>query len=172
MSFVFGIQTFATTYTNSTGYTSSTTYSEKRYIPIAPQCCEVIRRISPQDSEKIIFHGLKHNRLVENGQEIKYKKGLTRKYTEENTILNYKCLVRYSFSEGTGDYKDATVSNYLKELTVDKRNSRGEVEGQTLVGEYEDGSTFGSGAGLTAFVLGTTFAGTGLLVGTILLIVL
>jgi hypothetical protein len=50
------------------------------------------------------------------------KKGFSRQFDESNTLLSYKALVRYSFSESMDGAHEAITENYLKALVVDKRS--------------------------------------------------
>jgi len=162
----------ATTYSNSESYTSSIISHEKRFIPIAPMSSEVVLEVNlfvslpkwPQGDS------YKNSRLIEHGTKTKIAKGLTRQYTKENSILSYKCLVSYSFTEDTNNLKEATVENYLKELIVDKRKAkRGEVQGQTLVQQAEDGTKWGSNWGYAGGIVGITWASIGVVIGAIFL---
>lgn len=160
----------ATTYSSSSSNTYGTITHEKRFIPIAPESSEVIKNIYPYPST-VGGGNLKHYRLEEQGKKIKFTKGLSRQYTEENSVMKYKCLVRYSFSEDTNGQREATVDNYLKAFVVDKRKAdRGEVPGQTLVRKAEDGYQFGSVWGLVGVTVGLSLAGVGAIAGILLAI--
>ena len=69
-------------------------------------------------------YGMKlYFKLIENDEKIKMSQGLERQYNEQNTILSYKAVVHYTFTEDMKDYHEATVDNYLKAIVVD--NSAG-----------------------------------------------
>lgn len=129
----------AITVSNGTSDYNSTIISEKRVVPVAPMSTEVVyaedlsvysmlrrlsrlRHYSLNESDHVTFATLNwtHSRYLERGKEIKMKKSLSREYTEENTILSYKTIVHYAFSESMDDPREVTTDNYLKAWAVDK----------------------------------------------------
>ena len=129
----------AITVTNSSGDYSGTMVSEKRIIPVAPMGTETIYaedntifktleemgRINHyrQDARNLLKMNWTHHRYLEKGQEIKMKKGLSRQYTNENTILRYKAHIHYSFTEKMESDKEVEIDNYLKAWVVDSRTN-------------------------------------------------
>ncbi|MBQ4393580.1 MAG: hypothetical protein II826_10800 [Prevotella sp.] len=138
----------AITVSSSSGNYRGTIVSEKRIIPVAPlsteavfvedntiiKTLEAIRCVKNygEENKNLIKCFWTHRRYVERGQEIKMKKGLSRQYTEENTILSYKALVHYSFTEKMEADKEIEIDNYLKAWVVDRRSGVNHYENARL----------------------------------------
>ena len=112
---------------NSTGVIDGTIQTEKRIIPIAPNGASVVYTSGCTIGYGLVASGHANYsigmnvsfRLVENGEKIKLNKGEERQYNEQNTILSYKAVVHYAFTEDMKDYREATTGNYLKAIVSD-----------------------------------------------------
>lgn len=115
-----------TTQSLGTGNFQGDMISEKRILPIAPNAIQCIMAFSVPDIlvRKGVFLKFSRNssyKLADGWRGKNLKRGMYAVYNEENSILNWKVSLRYSFKEDMSDSKDVRTGNYLKAWVIDNK---------------------------------------------------